>query len=221
MANKVLVVGATGATGRAVVADLLARGHQVTAFTRRADAFEIDDPNFQTFVGDATQLDDLRRAVQGHDAVTVTLGITENPLWVRLRGASKTPTEIRSIGTRNVIEAMREHGVQRLIVQTTYGVGDTWSKLSLMWKFIFWAFLKPQILDTEVQEQLVRASDLDWVLVEPVALTDGERDASVLASSEGEIKAMSVSRASVAHFIGDAVEEPACIRQTFALSNAA
>lgn len=214
-------MGASGATGRAVVAELLERGHRVTAFVRRPESLSIEHPHFATFIGDATDRDDVRRAVEGHDAVTVALGITENPLLVRLRGPSRTPIDVRSVGTRNVVDAMQLHGVRRLVVQTTYGLGETRAKLSLGWRFLFWALLAPQIADTEVQARIVRDSGLDWVLIEPVGLTDDEPRADMFASADGEVRSMSIPRRSVARFIGETLDDEARVRRTYALSAAA
>jgi putative NADH-flavin reductase len=117
-AQKVLVVGATGGTGRATIDALVKRGHRVTAFSRHAESLENSSDRVTLLNGDATNPDDVERAVAGHDAVIITLGITENPLRVRLFGAARTPLDVRSAGTRNVIAAMRKHGVRRLVVQS-------------------------------------------------------------------------------------------------------
>ena len=75
--------------------------------------------------GDAADADLLGRVLPGHDAVVVTLGISE-PAWrVRLLGARATADDIRSRGTHAAIQAAREAGVTRLVVQSSYGVGPT------------------------------------------------------------------------------------------------
>jgi uncharacterized protein YbjT (DUF2867 family) len=126
---KVLVVGATGGSGRAAVEELLSAGHDVTSFSRRASQFHAFSDRLNVFNGDAMNPGDIERAVQGHDAVIVTLGISENPFRIRLFGSSGTPMNVRSIGTRNVISAMRKHGVRKLVVQSSYGVGETRDRL--------------------------------------------------------------------------------------------
>ena len=126
---QVLVVGSTGGSGRAVVTQLLDAGHRVTAFSRRENRLGIVSDRLDTFAGDAQNPDDVERAVRGHEAVVVTLGISENPLRVRLFGPRHTPLDIRSSGTRNVIHAMQRHGVRRLVVLTSYGVGATRGRL--------------------------------------------------------------------------------------------
>ncbi|MBW1876640.1 MAG: SDR family oxidoreductase, partial [Deltaproteobacteria bacterium] len=102
---------------------LLKQGHRVTAFSRQAESLENTSDRLRLLNGDATNPEDVDRAVAGHDAVIVTLGIAENPMRVRMFGAAKTPNDVRSAGTRNVIAAMRKHGVGRLVVQSSYGVG--------------------------------------------------------------------------------------------------
>src|SRR5690348_2808322 len=121
---KILVLGATGGSGRAAMQQLLAEGHEVTALVRRASGLGTSAARLRVIEGDAMKAGDVEGAVRGQDAVVVTLGIRENPLRVRLLGPAHTPLQIRSAGTRNVITAMRKHGVRRLVVQTSYGVGE-------------------------------------------------------------------------------------------------
>ena len=192
---KVLVVGATGGTGRQAVDALVAGGHEVTALARRASAVLAGLPGVRPLDGDATSPAVVDRAVQGQDAVVVALGIAENALRVRLRGPSGTPLDVRSRGTAAVVAAMREHGVRRLVVQSSYGVGDTRDRLPLSSRLVFALLLKPQIADHEVQERLARGSGLDWTLVQPVYLTDADEPATV--STDGSVEGMKVSRRAV------------------------
>src|SRR5688572_4343271 len=115
----VLVVGSSGRTGRAVVAQLLDAGHEVTAFSRRGERSINGSKRLRAFAGDARSLADVENAVRGHGAVVVTLGISESPWLVRLFGPRHTAPDVRSWGTRNVIFAMHQHGVRRLVVLTS------------------------------------------------------------------------------------------------------
>lgn len=215
---KVLVVGATGGSGRAVVRELLVRGHEVTAFSRHARSLAGTEGHLRAIDGDATNPADVDRVVRGQDAVVVTLGISENPLRVRLFGSAGTPMDVRSRGTRAVVSAMRRHGVRRLVVQTSYGVGETRTMLPLGQRLVFRLLLHPQIADTERQEREVRASGLDWVLVQPVNLTDDPHPGLPFVSTSGEIRGLKVPRACVGRFLVRAVEEPRYIGRSVALS---
>jgi putative NADH-flavin reductase len=215
---KVAVIGSTGGSGRAAVEHLLLADHDVTAFSRRADAVETRSDRLHFVNGDVMNAADVERAVEGSDAVIVTLGIRENPLRVRLRGAARTALDVRSAGTRNVIAAMKKHGVRKLVVQTSYGVGETRGMLRLADKLFFQLILKPQIADTEKQNQDVTASDLDWVIVQPVHLTDGSDDDMPFVSTDGETGQMKVSRKSVGRFLAHAAERPTFVRRSVAVS---
>jgi uncharacterized protein YbjT (DUF2867 family) len=218
--QKVLVVGATGGTGRATIDALLGRGHRVTAFSRHAESLEIDSDRLTRINGDATNPDDVDRAVAGHDAVIVTLGITENPFRVRLFGAAGTANDVRSAGTRNVIAAMRKHGVRRLVVQSSYGVGETRNRLRWVERLFFKLLLEPQIADTEVQELEVRESGVDWVLAQPVHLTDDDVNDMPFASPDGQVREWKISRKGVARFLADAVRAKDYVGRSVALSGA-
>ena len=201
---RVLVVGATGGSGRAAVAALAGRGHEVTAFARRASAVFGGGAGVRAVDGDATVPGDVDRAVRGQDAVVVTLGISEHPLRVRLLGSAGTPLDVRSRGTAAVVAAMREHGVPRLVVQSSYGVGETRDRLPLSSRLLFALVLRPQIADHERQERIVRDSGLAWSLVQPVYLTDGDEPA--VLSGTGDAEGMQVSRRAVGGVLADLTE---------------
>lgn len=215
---KVLVIGATGGSGLAATRSLLARGAQVTAFARNPDALPPLHGQLKKLAGDATRFEDIDRAVAGHDAVVVALGIRENPMRVRLLGSAGTPMDVRSQGTRHVIEAMHRHGVRRLVVQTSYGVGATQGRLPFVVKLVFALMLRPQIRDTGRQEEAVRDSGLDWVLVQPVNLTDDAVVAPAFASAEGDFQSMKVSRQQVGEFLADVAMSDSHKGESVALS---
>jgi uncharacterized protein YbjT (DUF2867 family) len=160
----------------------------------------------------------VARALEGIDAVIVTLGIRENPFGVRLWGPKHTPALVRSVGTRHIIAAMRARGMRKLVVQTSYGVGDTRERLHPIDRLFFALVLKPQIADTEVQNREVSESGLDWVLVQPVHLTDANDDRMPFASTDGDIAQRAVSRGSVGRFLAHAVSNTEFVGKTVALS---
>ena len=215
---KVLVVGCTGGSGRRAVEQLLAAGHEVTAFSRNATNLPMRSARLRFSNGDAMNPADVERAVQHQDAVVVTLGITENPLRVRLFGPARTNGHVRSAGTRNVMAAMRKHGVRKLVVQTSYGVGETRGRVGFLDRLFFKAVLAPQIADTEQQNQDVASSELDWVIVQPVHLTDEGTSDMPFVSTDGKINQNKISRDSVGRFLASAVESSMFVHKSVALS---
>lgn len=207
---KVIVFGATGTIGRLTVERMLADGHDVTAFARQPQKLDITSRNLSLFAGDATDPAQVAEAVKGHEAVVIAIGA----------GMSRSSL-IRSQGTMNVIQAMQEHGVKRLIVQSTLGAHDSWGNLNFFWKRImFGALLRPVFKDHELQEQLVRASGLDWTIVRPSAFTDDPARGTFQVGFDGKERNLSlkIPRGDVAAFLTKQLADRTFRRQAVAIS---
>jgi nucleoside-diphosphate-sugar epimerase len=105
---RVLVTGGNGFLGRAVVEELLARGHAVTSGARRAQP-EIEALGARTVALDLRELDSVRNAVAGHAAVVHSAALTG--VW----GRRADYVETNVLGTRRVLQACIEQGVERLV----------------------------------------------------------------------------------------------------------
>ncbi|MGU3645420.1 NAD(P)-dependent oxidoreductase [Microbacterium sp. C23T] len=213
---NILVIGATGGSGRAVCDALLERGHRVTALARHASALPAR-AGLERVDGDATRASVLDAVIPGHDAIVVTLGISEPTLRVRLRGAQGTRDDVRSKGTAEIVAAARRAGVHRLVVQSSYGVGDTRALLRLTDRILFALLIRPQIIDSEIQEGVLRGSELDWTIVQPVYLTDGD-STDHFTSIDGTIRRNKVARRGVARVHADLVEGAGSVRETVSVS---
>jgi putative NADH-flavin reductase len=215
---KVVVFGATGKAGRAVALSLLAAGHQVTVFGRdraKLPAYK----GIAMIVGDALNAADVAPAVAGQGAVVVCLGDSSNPIALLLGAKRTTPPNICEVGTANVIAAMAEASVTRLICVTSYGVGDTRERLSGVYRAWFRVLqLREQLDDKEQQEKLVKASSLDWTLIQPVGLTDGAATGRWLASPTGDRKKRTISRVDLAAFILETLAGSRHLRESVVLS---
>jgi len=207
---KIIVIGATGTVGRLTVAQLLDQGHEVTAFARSPEKLEQRSERLRLRAGDAMNAGAVSEAIAGHDAVVVTLG-----------AGSSRKSRIRSQGTMNVIRAMQEHGVRRLICQSTLGAHESWDNLNFFWKRImFGALLRPVFLDHELQEQLVRASGLDWTIVRPSAFTDAPVAGAIregFAPQDRQLK-LKIRRADVAGFLTRQVQDLRYLHKAVGLS---
>lgn len=208
---KVVVFGATGTVGRLAVERMLAEGHDVTAFARTPQKLGISHPNLSLRAGDAMDAGAVGDAVEGHDAVVVTLG----------SGMSRTSV-IRSEGTMNVIQAMHAHNVRRLICQSTLGANDSRGNMNFFWKYIMFGFLlRPVFLDHELQEKLVRASGLDWTLVRPSAFTDTPATGAYKEAIKPDDRnlTLKISRADVAEFLRRQLSDVRYLRRAVGISN--
>jgi len=118
---KIAVIGASGRTGRIVVNDALARGHQVVAVTRADGAWEPDDDDLVNARADVGDADALRRALVGADFVISALGVR----------TSRAATDVYSIGVRNTLRAMQSNGAAKLAVISAVPAGP-WEEQPLL-----------------------------------------------------------------------------------------
>lgn len=208
---KLTILGATGTVGRVIVDRALADGHEVVALVRdaaRLDAAHAAHRRLEVVTGDATDTHDVARAVKGADAVVVALGAG--------RAAG-----IRETGTRATVDAMTEAGVDRLVVVSTLGAGDSRGNLDFVWKrLMFGLLLRKAYADHQRQEEVVRGSDLAWTLVRPGAYTDGPRTGRYRHGfgPDAEGLELKVSRADVADFVLRVVAEGRYVRSAAGLS---
>lgn len=214
---KVLVLGATGGSGREIVSRLLREGHEVTAFVRDP-AQMADAPRLSVVKGDAADAGDLARAVPGHDAIVISLGQRpERFEWLpgRRRAA---PATVCETATRNVIAAIPEGDTPRIVVVSAYGVGETRDTAPWYIRLYLRLFMAELMADKERQEALLKATETDFLLVQPIALTDGPSTGTWLADAEGRIRKQQVSRADLADFIAIELGERRYRRRTVAFS---
>ena len=207
---NVIIFGATGQIGEEVTRQALDAGHEVTAFARNPQQLEVDHPRLRRRAGDAYDAKSVAGAVEGHEAVVITLGT----------GKSRKNT-LRSEGTRNVVNAMRQHDVDRLVCQTTLGCQETWGQLNFFWKRImFGAAIRPVFKDHETQERVVQTSELDWTIVRPSAFTDRPGDEELLVGFPPTQRglAFTVAKSEVAAFIVGQLESRSYIRKAVSLS---
>ncbi|MEM8642277.1 MAG: SDR family oxidoreductase [Cyanobacteria bacterium P01_G01_bin.54] len=207
---KLVIFGSTGSTGREVVRQALADGHQVTAFVRTPAKLTLQHPNLSLVQGDVLDPHAVEPAVQGQDAVVCILGAGK-----QLSGT------VRSAGTKQIIDAMEKTGVHRLICQSTIGVGESWGSLNFYWKYIMFSFILRKVFaDHERQEQYVRQSSLDWTIVRPGAFVDGDRTGQYRHGFPGTdtTSQLKISCADIADFILKQLSDRSYLHQAPSLS---
>jgi len=206
---NVVVFRAAGNTRSEVVAQALEQGHIVTAFVRNPAKVEQTHPNLKVIQGDVLNPDDVATAVQGQDAVLSSLGA----------GLNGT---VCSRGTQNIIEVMQQTNVRRLISQSTLGRGDSRSNLNAYWKYLmFGLLLRRAYADHVRQEAAIQQSALDWIIVRPGALSDGERTGAYRHGFSPTDKniTLEISVADVADFMVKQLTDETYLRATPGLSN--
>lgn len=162
----IVVFGANGPTGRHVTQQALDEGNAVTAVTRHPELFPIQHARLRVMRGDVYDLASVEQAVAGKDAVLSSLGVP----------FSRKPITIYSEGIANIIQAMDDHGVRRLVCVSSTATGTNHETGG---GFVFDKILQPIIMNTIGQttyadmkrmETLLRDSDIDWTVIRPSGL---------------------------------------------------
>ena len=190
---NILIIGATRGIGAALLDQALSADHRVTVLVRRPAGVESTSEHLRILSGDILDADTVHTAVEGQQAVCITIGCRP----------TRKPVSLFSRGTENVIAAMKRRSVSKLICVTGIGAGDSKNHGGFFYDKVFNPLLLKTIYeDKNRQEALVQNSNLEWVIVRPGFLTNGPLTGTyrALTALEG-VKAGKISRADVAHFI--------------------
>jgi uncharacterized protein YbjT (DUF2867 family) len=191
---RVLVIGATGGTGLELVQQALDLGHQVTAFVRDPSKLRIEHANLRVVKGDVIDYASVESAMRGQSAVLCALG----------HKRFFYPNKIQSNGMRNILRAMNACEVPRLICETALGIGNSVGRLGLPHTFFILPLILPFYMwDKLRQEDLIIASDRDWVIVRPGVLKNGDARRSYRHGPKvgSYLWPVKISRADVADFM--------------------
>ncbi|KAL2860110.1 hypothetical protein BJX68DRAFT_78398 [Aspergillus pseudodeflectus] len=214
----VLVIGGTGRTGKLVIDELLSRGHEVTTLARNPQALGDPRPKLHIVQGTPTNLSDIRSAFTSQNTHTISAVIStlsaprasDSPF-----AAPISPPNLMADCTRNVLTAMTEFSVRKIVIMQAFGVGESWENMNcmlqlLMRKSNMWL----QYEDHGAVERLVkensreRGAEVEYVLVRPCRLVESdERKVKVWTEHGKGVPLMaSASRVGVAGFLVNAVE---------------
>jgi putative NADH-flavin reductase len=202
--TRVLIVGATGGTGRQLLAQALERGYEVTALVRNPSRLPVAHPRLRVVRGDVLDTAAVEAAVRGQEAVISALG----------HKRFFYPTRILSDGTRHLLRAMEGFGVPRFVCETSLGIGDSAGRMGLYYTlFVIPVVLPLYFWDKTRQERLIAASRVEWVIVRPGVLTNGEKRGAYRHGRVGSfLGTVRISRADVADFMLNQLESDMYLR---------
>lgn len=192
--RRILLIGASGPTGRELIAQMSEAGFSLRALVRNPARLPQALPeNVEVAQGDVLNSASLVKALTGVDGVVSALG---TPLILR-------QVTLLSQGTRNLVEAMRQASVPRLLCITGMGAGDSRRHGGFLYdRLILPTLLRNVYADKDRQEQIVRNSALDWTLIRPARLVNTGLTGQYRVITQFKNEQMStISRKDVAHFI--------------------
>ena len=205
---KLVVFGASSASGKLLVEKALAKGDEVTAFVRDESKLGMTHSNLKVVCGDALDPVQVEEAVNGKDAVLSTLG------------PKGKPAVMAAQSTKHIIDAMERNHVKRLVVVSVAGVAVTQDHrkknfIDGLLKFL----LKDLFIDRENQLALLQASQLEWVAVRVSRLIDRPANASVKAFFGTPSPSLKVSRDDLADFMLEQLTSDQWLRQAPIIGN--
>lgn len=216
---KLLVVGATGRTGRLVVEEALGAGHAVRALSRSVRSDALPD-GVEAFPGDVCAPGVAAAAVAGVDAVIVALSMvrTSDSPWATIT----TPLDLHLQTAQALLPACEAAGVARYITVSAHGVGDSrpragWAFLAL----VHGSNIGVAYDNLAEAEERVRASALDWTVVRPTRLTKGPGTGAwtadpTLSTGSGA----RIPRTDLARFLVGCLSDPAWSRSVVSVTQA-
>ncbi len=208
--HAVAIFGGTGKTGRHLVERALAAGHRVAVLARTPGKLDMHHERLRVVQGDVLDPAAVAATIEGTTAVLSALGPTQN-----------TPDYQVSRGTAHVLDAMRAHGVRRIVISAGAGVGGEGDEPKLvnhLISFVLKLAARHVLEDMTRTVAAVRASDLAWTVVRVPMLTDGPATGSVRVGHVGVNTGPRIARADMARFMLEQLDDPTHVRASPVIS---
>lgn len=207
---NVIIFGGQGRTGQLVAKEAAKRGHAVSVFTFHDN--HTLPKNIRVIEGNARDAKQVAQALAGHDAV---INIIAPKLFDRKN------YDISEVATKNIIHGMHMHNIRRYQGQAGAWATEYMSDASLLMRLSF--LLVPMFRGIygvkKREDQIVKASKLDWTLVRCGLLTGKTEPETMQISKNGRYKCTllelpKISRHSVARFHVDILEDTSYFNTT-------
>ena len=170
--RNILVIGASGKTGAAIVAEALRRGIGVVGYVRSTARAGALPAEVRLIEGDGRDAAALAPAFAGVDAVVIPAGGRKDPVSAEI--------------ARTAIPLLKQNGIKRLIALSAYGAVDGRGFYGWMMR----THAKAVVDDKVAMEQALRGSGLEWTAVRPGILTDGKATGTATAADGAVLKGM-------------------------------
>lgn len=212
---NIVVFGASGYCGKAILAEALVQGHTVTAFTRNRNNLPVPQDRLNGIEGDVLDRESVRQALRGQDAVIQCLGIGGQ--------GNGQPTTFVSEATRLLVEEMESLAIKRLIALSNVGAGD--SAAHLPWAFrtlilpYFMRWLYVIIEDKNRMEPLIFNSTLDYTVVRCPNVVDKPPRGKCHATLDGRKLKFTLTLGDMAAFVVNQTGDRTYSRNAVSISN--
>ncbi len=195
---NIIIFGASGRTGSALVERGLAKGHTITAFVRDPQKLLIKDERLKVIMGDAHSMTDVSNALSGQDAIISAMS----------SGTLESTTQL-SDSTQTIITAMPPQGLHRIIVILSMG--------------LLLPAPPPQFINVSAEHrriyQALQTTTLEWVAACPPSLTSEPGQGSYRAVAGGVPGGYTISRYDLADFMLAQIDSKQYLQQLVGVAN--
>lgn len=212
---NIVVFGASGIVGKAIVKEALEKGHQVTVLTRDASKFPTVHNQIRIIEGDVTDRHIIYQALEKQDAVIQTLGIGG-------KGDGK-PTTFVSEANQLIMQEMEQMNIRRFIAISVIGAGDSNRFLPWIYKKcilpVFQKWFIPIIEDKNRMENDILKSHLDWTVIRCTTVQDKPAKGKVNATLDGKGVKFTITATDMASFFINQLDSKQFLRKMPTISN--
>lgn len=213
---KLLIVGASGATGQHVCRLAKGAGWGVHALVRSAAAASQLDTAYEYSMGDPMDPEAVARAMVGVDAVTVCLGISRQTRSPFARPVS--PLDLTSRSVEAIVQAMQSLQIRRIVYVSAFGAGESWSLIPWWGRtFLGMTQVRHAMIDHTRSEALLAHSGLDWTTLRPLMLDDTSSSLPAREMKPGDSLFKTISREALARAVIQALNDRSTFGRPIAL----
>lgn len=212
---KVIIFGATGFSGQAILANSIKQGHEVTILVRDASKIPINHQNLTIVEGNVLNPQTVASVLHHQEAVIQCLGVSG-------KGDGK-PTTFISDATKIIVGEMQNKKIKRLIAMSNVGAGNSiafqpWFFTKIILPY-FMKWLKVIIEDKNRMEPIIMNSNLDWTIVRCPNIVDKPAKGRCNATLDGKGLKLSITLSDLSKFMVDQLKQTAFIKQAPSVSN--
>lgn len=202
MSRKILILGATGRTGKHAIPMALEKGYEVVALVRNPAKIVVKHDRLTIVEGLPTNIDDIRKAMEGCDAVLSLLSPLTRGEAISFRKINAPRILEKSM--INVVRVMNEYGVKRILILSSVGVGNSWKYTPWYVKVLVrLTNFKVIFADHNAQEDLIQTSGTNWTIARPAGLNENEKIGTLAVTYDHTPKPFQMSRKLLAKFFID------------------
>jgi uncharacterized protein YbjT (DUF2867 family) len=187
---KAFVAGATGQTGRHIVAELVKRNIPVRALVRNLElAKQVLPSEVELVLGNVLNADALTEAIADCDVVFCATGARPS---LDITG----PYQVDYLGTRNLVDVAKANNIQKFILVSSLCVSQFFHPLNLFWLILFWK---------QQAEAYLQKSGLNYTIVRPGGLKNEDNANGIVMAGADSLFEGSIPRQKVAQVCVEAL----------------